>query len=373
MDRLSAPGAVLAFNCGSSSLKFGLFDRRGGDPCLICEGEAEEIGTPEASFWSRAANDGKPSEAKRTIPNFDAALENVRHALDEFQSPPLQAVGHRIVHGGPELLEHAVWTDEIGKSLTRAAEFAPLHLPPALDVLAATQRQYANVPQVLCLDTAFHRTLLDVSRTLPLPSELRRRGVRRYGFHGLSLESVLHELSTVPPRLVVAHLGNGASITAIRNGQSVDTTMALTPNAGILMGTRSGDLDPGVTSYAMRHLQLGVDELENVLNHESGLLGVSETSRDVRDLEKARAADPRADLALRMFVFQVRKAIAGMAVVLGGMDALIFTGGIGEHSETVRREVVDGLQVLGPFETKTLPSEEDLQIARITSRFVAAK
>lgn len=369
---MSAPSAVLALNCGSSSLKFGLFEVGADEPSLICEGEAEEIGSPNASFWSKAANNGERSEAKSSIANFDAALDKVQEALKRFEAPPIKAVGHRIVHGGPELREHTVWTEQIGSALTQAAEFAPLHLPPALAVLAATQRQHADLPQVLCLDTAFHRTLPDVSRTLPLPSELRRRGVQRYGFHGLSLESVLHELKTVPPRLVVAHLGNGASITAIRDGQSVDTSMALTPNAGILMGTRSGDLDPGVTSYAMRHLQLNVDELENVLNKKSGLLGVSETSRDVRELEKVRGADPRADLALRMFVFQVKKAIAGMAVVLDGIDLLVFTGGIGEHAEAIRREIAEGLGVLGPFEMKTMPSEEDLQIARITSRFVVA-
>jgi acetate kinase len=256
------------------------------------------------------------------------------------------------------------------EQLRDAAAFAPLHVPQALTVLAATMQKLPAAPQVVCLDTAFHRTMPDVAKTYALPYAIRGRGVERYGFHGLSLESVISQLTPVPARVVVAHLGNGSSITAIRDGVSVDTTMGLTPTGGVMMGSRCGDLDPGIFVYLMRHGFAEVGELERLFNRDSGLLGISETTSDVRELLQARKSDPRADLALRMFCYQARKAIGSMAASLGGLDLLVFTGGIGEHAEGLRQEICSELSFMKDFEIKVLPAQEDLQIARITSGLI---
>ncbi len=262
--------------------------------------------------------------------------------------------------------EHCRWTPQVGKDLARAVEFAPLHVPVALRVLKAAQHNEPALPQIICLDTAFHRTLPDVSSTLPLPADLRGAGIQRYGFHGISLESIVAQLPEPPSRLVVAHLGNGSSVTAIRKGHSQATTMALTPNAGMLMGTRCGDMDPGVVTWLMRHHGVNADEIDDVLNRKSGLLGVSGLSSDARELLTARASNRGADLALRMFALTAAQAIAAMGCVLGGVDLLVFTGGIGEHASDVRDAILHHLDWLPPLRTQTLPSREDLQIAAIT-------
>jgi acetate kinase len=236
--------------------------------------------------------------------------------------------------------------------------FAPLHLPASLAVIAAVRKQMPDVPQVICLDTAFHRTMPDVARTFALPENVRKLGIERYGFHGLSLESIVAQLHPVPPKLVVAHLGNGSSITAIQNGESIDTTMGLTPTGGVMMGTRCGDLDPGVMIYLARHGFANPDELEDLVNRQSGSLGVSGISSDVRRL-------PPDDLSLRMFAYQVRQAIVAMVAALGGIDLLVFTGGIGEHADAVRQDICRNLTWIDPFEIRVLPALEDLQIVRI--------
>jgi acetate kinase len=243
-------------------------------------------------------------------------------------------------------------------------------VPAALSVLEATQQKLPNVTQVICMDTAFHRNMPEVSRTYAFPAEIRELGVERYGFHGLSLESIIAQLDPVPERLVVAHLGNGASITAIRKGQSIDTTMGLTPTGGVMMGTRCGDLDPGVAIYIMRHGYATPEKLEVLLDRHSGLLGVSGMTSDVRTLMSSRKENKQADLALRMFCYQGRKAIAGMAGALGGLDGLVFTGGIGEHADELRAEICSGLEFLDSVRIMVLPSQEDIQIAKITAKLV---
>jgi acetate kinase len=213
----------------------------------------------------------------------------------------------------------------------------------------------------------------DVAKTYALPVEIRNLGVERYGFHGLSIESVLAQLAPVPERIVIAHLGNGSSITAVRNGTSVDTTMGLTPTGGVMMGTRCGDLDPGIFVFLMRNGFTAADELETMFNRKSGMIGVSEESEDVRRLLAARARDSRADLALRMFCYQVKKAIASMAASLGGLDLLVFTGGIGEHAAELREEIVSQLRFFESFEIGVVPAQENLQIARITAKLVSER
>ncbi len=333
---------VICFNCGSSSLKYGAFK---GDS-LLTGGEAQEIGHA-GSFKDHAAA-------------FEFAMKSLGKA---------DAVGHRVVHGGPNVRAHCKLDDSVMRQLRDAVPFAPLHLPASLAVIDAVSKAMPQVPQVICLDTAFHRDMPDVSKTLPLPAAVRAMGVERYGFHGLSLESILAQLGEIPRRMVVAHLGNGSSITAIYEGRSVDTSMGLTPTGGVMMGSRTGDLDPGVMVYLMRHGYANADRMEDLVDKQSGLKGVSGQSNDVRELMKSDTKD--ADLALRMFAYQVRKTIAGMAAAMGGMDTLVFTGGIGEHAAELREKIIGNLKFCGPFAVMVLPAEEDLQIARISARILA--
>jgi acetate kinase len=355
---------ILALNCGSSSLKFGAY-QAGTKPLVICEGEVEEIGKDTSSLWFRH---GETRREQRPFPDHAAALQRGLELLKDAGVDKIQAIGHRIVHGGTLVREHQRLTNQVIDGLRAAIPFAPLHLPAALTVIESVTSQLRDTPQVVCLDTAFHRSLPDVSRNFALPAHIRERDVERFGFHGLSLESIVARLDPIPPRLVVAHLGNGSSITAIRDGKSVDTSMGLTPAGGVMMGTRSGDLDPGVFIYLLQNGYADADKLMDLLEKQSGLVGVSGTTSDVRTLLEARAQDTRADLALRMFTYQVRKTIGAMAAVLGGLDTLIFSGGIGEHAATLREDIHANLSFLGSYRERVLAAEEDLQIARITAK-----
>ncbi len=359
---------ILTLNCGSSSLKFGIYLWNGETARACCEGEAEEIGGERSRFWIKTED---RAEEQLRLPDHATALAHALDSIKHCGAPHPVAVGHRFVHGGPWVRQHQRVTPAVVEQLRDAVNFAPLHVPVALSVLDAMQHRVPEVGEVVCMDTAFHQSMPEVSRTYALPAAIRDLGVERYGFHGLSLESILAQLDPVPERLVVAHLGNGASITAIRNGHSVDTTMGLTPTGGIMMGTRCGDLDPGAVIYMMRNGYGSADELESQFDRRSGLLGVSEVTSDVRELLRSRKESKQADLALSMFCYQVRKAIAGMAAVLGGLDALVFTGGIGENAAELRSEICGGLEFLGSIHATTLPSQEDLQIAKITARLIA--
>ena len=359
------PSRILALNCGSSSLKFGVY---AGEKLLL-EGEAEEIGLPEATFWWKQT---ERQEKPQPIGDHPSAFELIRQVVEDAGLLQLDAVGHRVVHGGPKLRDHFPLTDATLQDLKDAIPFAPLHLPASIAVIEAVSKQMVRMPQVICLDTAFHKDMPDVSKTLPFSRQVREQGIERYGFHGLSVESIVAQFEQVPARMVVAHLGNGSSITALLNGKSVDTTMGLTPTGGVMMGTRCGDIDPGVFLYLLRQ-GMNADSLESLADHESGLKGVSEKTSDVRELTKARGTDAKSDLALRMFAYQVKKAIAGMAAALGALDMLVFTGGIGEHADDLRKEICSGLAVLGKFEIKTLPAQEDLQIARIAARIIGSR
>ncbi|HSU62073.1 MAG TPA: acetate/propionate family kinase [Bryobacteraceae bacterium] len=372
MERLNTGGAeqpVLALNCGSSSLKFGVYLCTPAGNELLAEGEAEEIGTDHSTFWFGRGDERQREQIE--LPDHSAALSRAFAALNERNVPAPAVVGHRFVHGGPQIREHQVLRPTVMEQLRAAAVFAPLHVPPALAVLEATQQKLPEAPQIVCLDTAFHRTMPEVAKVYALPARIRELGVERYGFHGLSLESVLEQLEPVPERVVIAHLGNGSSITAVRKGASMDTTMGLTPTGGVMMGSRCGDLDPGIFVFLMRNGFASADELEAVFNDESGLRGISEKTSDVRELLKIRPNEKSADLALRVFCYQVRKAIASMAAALGGLELLIFTGGIGEHAAELRDEICTGLGFMGSYTVKVLPSQEDLQIARITTKIAS--
>ena len=305
--------AFLALNSGSSSLKYGVY----------------ELGSEERRIMAG------------TIETTDhaAAIEETFIALGSIA---IAGVGHRIVHGGAEETGPVLVDDALVARLEGVTELAPLHVPPALAVLAAARSRHPDLPHVACFDTAFHATLPEVARRLPIPDRFVARGARRYGFHGLSFESVVATLAPLPARVIVAHLGSGSSLVALRDGRSVDTTMGLTPTGGILMGTRSGDLDPGVLLWLLR--QVSAEELAHIVEKESGLLAIGGTA-DVRAL--VERDDPRAARALDAFSYGVKKAIGSFIAVLGGLDMLVFTGGIGEHSPEVRVRSCAGLEGLG--------------------------
>jgi acetate kinase len=378
--------ALLVLNSGSSSLKFAVFAADQGGVQPLYRGTAEGIGTEESRFWVRTGDGRALIEEKRSIPEQAEAIRVVAEMLSRLSFPPLAGIGHRVVHGGPGLREHQRITPQVLALLEAAVQFAPLHVPTALLLIREAQRHFGDVPQFACFDTAFHRTLPEAAARFPLPEKFWQAGVRRYGFHGLSCESILYTLGgEVPPRMIVAHLGNGASITAVAGGLSVDTTMGLTPTGGIVMGTRPGDLDPGVLLHLLRVTGGGPEQIEKILDRESGLLGISGISADMRRLHEA-GDDPRARMAIEMFSRAARRAVGAFVAVLGGLDLLVFTGGIGENDSVVREQICDGLEPLGVLldaranqanlltislpgsraRVSILPSEEEAQIARHT-------
>ena len=263
--------------------------------------------------------------------------------LDQL-SPAPDAVAHRFVHGGPRHHAPSLVTAGLLEDLAEATPFAPLHLPGGLQLVREVAARYPHVPQVICFDTDFHWNLPEVTRRLPLPRALYEEGVRRYGFHGLSYQSVIDRIGG-EGRVVIAHLGNGASLVAVRDGRPIDTSMGFTPAGGIMMGTRSGDLDPGVAVHLLQRPGFGAPDLERLIDRESGLLGVSGLSGDLREL--LASEDPHAALAVEMFCYQVRQRIGAYAATLGGLEKLVFTGGIGENALQVRARICAGLGFLG--------------------------
>lgn len=374
---MNAGGLVLAINSGSSSLKFGLYAEREGSEVAVLEGGADGIGAPTGRLRISGQGGGALLDERYTLPTQNEALGEILSAIKKFRDEDPVAVGHRIVHGGPDLREHQRITPKLIANLTAAVHFAPLHIPAAVALIREAERLLPTVPQFACFDTAFHATLPETSFRFALPEEFYRKGVRRYGFHGLSYESIVRRLgSAVPARTVCAHLGSGSSLTALRDGRSFDTSMGMTPTGGIPMATRSGDLDPGVLLFLMRTERMGVDTLEKMLNHQAGLLALSGGQSDMRALEDAAAnGDAKADLAIRIFAGGVRRWIGAYAAGLGGLDLLVFTGGIGEHSAPMRRLILQGLEFLGLSEqsakVRVMTSEEEVQIALHCRRLLA--
>lgn len=314
---------VLALNSGSSSLKFGLY--RVGST-----GAEELVGESVSST------------------DYPDPITQIASVLAACSLPTPDVIGHRIVHGGPVLRQHCRIDDAVLLQLQAAEAFAPLHVPAALALIRFAKSRFPGIPQVACFDTQFHVELPEVARVLPIARELLSDGMHRYGFHGLSLESIVRQLGdALPQRLVVAHLGNGASITAVKAGLSTDTSMGMTPSGGVIMGTRSGDLDPGVLTYLMRKAKFDIGRLEALIDQRSGLLGISGLSGDMRRLHEAASSSRDARLAIDMFCYSVRKQVAAMVAVLGGLDVLVFTGGIGENDSLVRAEVCAGLSWIG--------------------------
>jgi acetate kinase len=378
---------ILAFNSGSSSLKFGLYRVGSARTEILLSGEAKSIGDKEGEFVARDARSKTLLSETASIPSQREAVVRIARLLDDSKMPAPVAVGHRIVHGGPRLRRHCLIDDEVLRQLEAARPFAPLHIPSALSIICFAREHFPAASQAACFDTAFHADLPEVARVLPIPKELRSEGLQRYGFHGLSCESAVRQLADgLPDRLIIAHLGNGASVTAIKAGKSIDTSMGLTPSGGVVMSTRSGDLDPGVLIYLMREKKFDAAMLEELVDRHSGLLGISGVGGDMRGLHKAAPTDADAQLAIQMFCYSVRKQVAAMIAALDGVDAIVFTGGIGENDEEVRAAICRGLSWIGVgldearnasatnptncpasrCSVLVLPSQEDEQIARHT-------
>ncbi|HEY0786499.1 MAG TPA: acetate/propionate family kinase [Acidobacteriaceae bacterium] len=398
MPTPAQPPSILVLNSGSSSLKAALFVPAPGSERAILEASATGIGQTQGKLSIQDFREdpaGQPLAQPTDTHNYQSqteALAKIAEALHQHAGYPPSAIGHRIVHGGVHLTTHQEITPEVLTQLEQALHFAPLHIPGSLALIHAAQQLYPGTRQFACFDTAFHQTLPEQAWRLPIPGEWSDRGVRRYGFHGLSYESIVAQLQAeraLPERLVVAHLGSGSSLAAILRGKSVDTSMGFTPAGGVPMATRTGDLDPGVLIYLMRSGGLGLDEVEALVNHHGGLTALSGGISDMQQLEAAAAAagtpaGQQAALAIAVFANAVASTIAAYLVPLCGLDMLVFTGGIGEHSASFRAAVIERLQPLGMrldaaanqaaattlsstqsrVLIRLLPAQEDLQIAR---------
>ena len=345
---------ILVCNAGSSSLKFSLFEAEG--ELLLAEGGIDWTTKPTRLVFRRTGHQEIREELK-----LEKHADAVARILDDLQAGPsaavahigdLQAVGHRVVHGGERYTAAVRITPEVKRVIGELAELAPLHNPASLDGITAVEQVLPTVPQVAAFDTAFHATLSEAARTYPVPQKWTRDwGMRRYGFHGLSHSYCTGRAAEMigrrDLRLVIAHLGNGASVSAVRNGICVDTSMGFTPLEGLMMGTRSGTVDPGMLVYLLRHKGLDVNELDHALNYQSGLLGLSGVSSDMRQVLSELPHNPDARLAIEVYVHRIRQTVGAMAATLGGIDALVFTAGVGEHAAEIRERVCENLNYLG--------------------------
>lgn len=382
---------VLCLNSGSSSRKVALFRLGADGEEPLATGAAEGIGLEMGRLWIRDGQDRPLRDGERRFPGPEAALRELLDEIGRLRLPAPDAVGHRFVHGGPNHLAPERVRPALMRELERLIPFAPLHLPDEIQGVEAAASRFPGLPQVACFDTAFHRQMPEVAERFALPGALWDEGVRRYGFHGISYEYIMRTLgNSAPSRIVIAHLGNGASMAAVRDGRPVDTTMGFTPTGGFMMGTRSGDLDPGILVYLAREKNYDGSRVEQLVNHQSGLLGVSGASSDMKVLLETMSSNPAAALAVEMFCYQVRKCVGALTAALGGLDLLVFTAGIGERAAPIRREVCRGLEHLGirlddrrndthsdvissPASgcmVRVIPTNEDLMIARHTNRVV---
>ncbi|GMU33260.1 MAG: acetate/propionate family kinase [Planctomycetia bacterium] len=344
---------ILTINGGSSSIKFALFEEGQSLPRLL-EGVIKRIGLSDASFHVKGVDPADNLSRRLRAPDHAAAVGALLDWIEErIGRDALAAVGHRVVHGGPAYRQPQRITAEMLEELHRISPFSPEHLPAGILLIEAIQRRFPDLPQVACFDTAFHHDLPRVARLLPIPRRYEAQGVRRYGFHGLSYAFLMKELARVAGtsaahgRVVLAHLGNGVSLSAMHDGKPMDTSMSFTPTAGTPMSTRSGDLDPGLVWYLARTEKMSANQFNEMVNTQSGLLGVSETSSDMRDLLDIESQDVRAAEAVGLFCYQLKKWIGAFAAALGGLDTLVFAGGIGENAPVIRTRICDGLGFLG--------------------------
>ena len=388
---------IVTINGGSSSLKFALFER--DDPSSrLQSGRVDRIGLKGAR-WVLTQTDGERREDRIVdAPNQKAAVDLVINWLEHTVGfAEIAAIGHRVVHGGSRYHQPELVTADLIEELRKIRLYDPDHLPGEIELIEAFRERDPELPQVVCFDTAFHHDMPRVAQIMPIPRRYEAAGVRRYGFHGLSYEYLIEELARVAGpkeaqgRVILAHLGSGASLAAVREGRSVDTSMGFTPASGLVMGTRTGEIDPGLVRFLSHSDGMTADQFDNLVNHESGLIGVSETSSDVRDLLACQNADIRAAEAIQLFCYQAKQWIGAYAAVLGGIDTLVFSGGIGENSPEIRRRICEGLRFLGividddrnasdsllistdegPVKVRVIPTDEEVMIARAVARLTA--
>ena len=392
---------VLVLNSGSSSIKFSAYEAGNGERKKLFEGAVDGIGTDLGKFWIKDETGKKLVDQTPALPSLAVAFKLVVDALNSGDFPVPAAIGHRTVCGGPTITDNQRITLHLIDEIESYAALAPLHTPIAVYIMREALRLFPGIPNFAILDTYFHRTLPEVSKCMPIPSEFAAMGVRRYGYHGISYESIIYQLQpNVPEKLIVAHLGNGASISAIRAGKSLDTSMGLTPTGGIISGSRTGDIDPGVLIFILKKIAEttpntadAAEKLETIVSKKSGLLGVSELSNDMRDLREAIAAgNAKARLALDKFTWTIARWIGSYVAELGGLDMLVFTGGIGENDIISRAEICTGLGALGivvdrvrnnvrgaatisaensPVTVRVIPPLEDLMIVNHVVRLLA--
>lgn len=372
-DRISVKSdnsRILTVNGGSSSIKFALFESS-DSLRRILDGRIERIGQPEAIFVVKGLSQADSFSRLVKAPNHIEAVGLLMDWIEErIQSGELVAVGHRVVHGGPQYFEPQRITPKMVEELHQLQPFDPEHLPEEILLTEAFHRRFPNLPQVACFDTAFHHGLPRVAQLLSIPRHYEAQGVRRYGFHGLSYAFLMEELENLAGRneaqgrVILAHLGNGASLAAVREGKPVDTSMSFTPAAGLPMSTRAGDLDPGLIWYLARTENITPKKFNEIVNFQSGLLGISETTSDMQDLLEREAEDIRAAEAVALFCYQAKKWIGAFAAALGGLDTLVFAGGIGEHAPAVRARTCNGLGFFGV----ELDEKQNLASAAVISR-----
>ncbi len=385
---------VLVINGGSSSLKFALYRVDSGETLLL-SGAAERIGLRGGRFLARDTAGTTVVEEHDDLPDHDAALKRLLDWLNQRLDGRPEMIGHRVVHGGPQYSEPQLITTKLLETLQDLVRLAPEHLPSELKFIRAVQRYYPDLKQVACFDTAFHRQMPELAQRYPLARSLWHESIRRYGFHGLSYEYIVQKLkidaaAEANSRLIVAHLGNGASMTAIHNGKSVETTMGLTPAGGLMMGTRSGDLDPGVLLYLLEEKGRSPAAIDYLVNQRAGLVGVSDISSDMRDLLAQEASEPRAAQAVAMYCYHAKKWLGALAAVLGGLDTLVFTAGVGTYSPVIRERICQGMEFLGlqldsarneanapvisgdggSVTVRVIKTDEELMIARHTSQLI---
>lgn len=389
---------VLTINAGSSSIKFALYTVSNNQkPAAVFSGAVSSIGWPSAQLLVTEVATGKKTEKPIHASDCIAAVKVVMAWLNEHvPAEELLAIGHRIVHGGPYYQDTQLMTENTIATLQKVIKFDPIHMPDELALVAAFTKEYPGVAQVACFDTSFHKDLPRAAQLLPIPRKYDAKGIRRYGFHGLSCAYIIDELEAVAGpeaangRVVIAHLGNGVSLTAVKNRQSIDTTMALTPAAGVPMSTRSGDLDPGVVRYLADTEGQTAADFDTMVTTQSGLLGMSETTADMKLLLEQEEKDERAKEAVAVFCYGIKKSIGAFAAALGGIDTLVFTGGMGENAPKIRARVCEGLEFLGvsvdpvkngrmaevisPEEggvtVRVMPTDESLTIARQTQQLM---
>jgi acetate kinase len=381
---------VLTVNTGSSSLKAAVFDiAHLSDRHLTAQ--VEHIGHESVLRVTDGSGDEVSNEPIQARDHGEALTALIDWLGRNWESEPFVAVGHRLVHGGPDYSAPRLIDDAMVAAIEQLTPFAPNHLPQALAAIAATRAAFPDLPQVACFDTAFHRTMPPVAQRYPLPPEFEREGAIRYGFHGLSYASIVDRLGDrIAPRTIVAHLGNGASMAALRDGTSVDTTMGFTPLGGLMMGTRPGDLDPGMLLYLLQQTGRSVDDVADLVADQAGLRGVSQRSADMKALLDHEDDDPQTAVALELYVYLARKQLGGLLAVLGGLDLLVFTGGIGEHAAPIRERICRDFAFAGieidpeknaahatviscddsPARVMVLPADEERMIARDTIQLI---